>query len=330
VRFVLPAGRFFSPPGVGSDPEIDSNANPITGRTAAVTIESGDVNLSIDAGVYQLASVGDRVWHDLNANGIEDIGEPGLPGVTVTLTRTTAAPSSAGADAVRQTIVTDARGRYLFENLRPGTFVIGFVAPPGFIFSPRTQDNPNLDSNPNPASGVTDPFDLSSSQRNLTFDAGLFRPASVGQWVWLDTDNDALFGPNEKGIPGVIVNLYPAEQPVVSTSAAPATLLTDTTGRFQFNLLPPGDYFLEFIRPAGLDFVKQSPPSVAAGSDADPATGRTVVFTLSEGEIDLSWQAGLALPLADDPEAEPGTPGRASGSDFVFLPLIGMPPAPDQ
>ncbi len=31
------------------------------------------------------AAIGDRVWFDTNRNGIQDAGETGVPGVTVTL-----------------------------------------------------------------------------------------------------------------------------------------------------------------------------------------------------------------------------------------------------
>src|SRR4051812_33965544 len=33
-------------------------------------------------------TIGDFVWNDVNANGVQDSGEPGIPGVTLTLTGT--------------------------------------------------------------------------------------------------------------------------------------------------------------------------------------------------------------------------------------------------
>ena len=51
----------------------------------------------------------------MNGNGIQDAGEPGIPGVTVIL--------STGA-----TDVTDDNGYYSFDNLLPGTY---FVTLPG-------------------------------------------------------------------------------------------------------------------------------------------------------------------------------------------------------
>ena len=40
---------------------------------------------SVDNGFVPAASIGDRVWHDTDRDGIQDPGEPGVAGVTVTL-----------------------------------------------------------------------------------------------------------------------------------------------------------------------------------------------------------------------------------------------------
>jgi hypothetical protein len=53
--------------------------------------------------------VGNFVWEDKNANGIQDIGEFGIPGIKVIL---------AGRDYLKDTL-TDANGLYLFEKLKP-------------------------------------------------------------------------------------------------------------------------------------------------------------------------------------------------------------------
>ena len=58
-------------------------------------------NLGRDLPAPQPAAIGDCVWHDRNANGIQDTGETGVPGVTVTL-RT-------AAGTVVSTTLTNAR-----------------------------------------------------------------------------------------------------------------------------------------------------------------------------------------------------------------------------
>jgi plastocyanin len=55
-------------------------------------------------------SIGDTIYYDLNGNGEQDAGEPGVPGVTVTL----------GGDAT-DTAVTGPDGKYLFTDLPAGT-----------------------------------------------------------------------------------------------------------------------------------------------------------------------------------------------------------------
>jgi hypothetical protein len=60
------------------------------------------------------ASVGDRVWKDLDADGLQDIGEPGIGGIPVTLERL-----DTGIVVETWTTVTSANGSYLFPDL-PG------------------------------------------------------------------------------------------------------------------------------------------------------------------------------------------------------------------
>ena len=59
--------------------------------------------------VYKtLGSIGDRVWRDADGNGVEDVGETGINGVTLTLYQ--------GATVIGTT-TTAGDGNYLFSNL---------------------------------------------------------------------------------------------------------------------------------------------------------------------------------------------------------------------
>ncbi len=81
VGFTIPSG-FIVSPIVPGDQTNKANA---LGFTQIFTVISGQTDLTWDAGMYQLGSIGDFVWNDLNANGIYDPGESGLPGVAVDL-----------------------------------------------------------------------------------------------------------------------------------------------------------------------------------------------------------------------------------------------------
>jgi len=87
----LPSGYVsFTIPDAGGDDTVDSDADPLTGATPIVVLAPGEYLDSIDAGLLQAAAIGDRVWIDLDGDGIQDEGEPDLAGVTVTLTGTDA------------------------------------------------------------------------------------------------------------------------------------------------------------------------------------------------------------------------------------------------
>ena len=72
----------------------------------------------MDAGLVSLkAAVGDYVWNDANRNGIQDINEIGVPGVTVTLYSSTDGIIGNGDDVAVGSAVTDANGYYLINNI---------------------------------------------------------------------------------------------------------------------------------------------------------------------------------------------------------------------
>ncbi len=124
--------------------------------------------LFIQPQVVCSGSIGDFVWDDLNGNGIQDGGEPGLQGVTVTLS------DNVGVIA---TTSTGANGEYLFEGLCRGEYSVavdGLTVPAGM--TPTTENsggNDAIDSDENPKS-VNLPTDSSS---DLTVDFGFVKPA---------------------------------------------------------------------------------------------------------------------------------------------------------
>ena len=118
-------------------------------------------------GVDLAASIGDRVWHDVNVNGLQDGGvETGLVGVVVHLYDVNS--------ALVGTTTTDTNGLYAFTNLVPGVYSVGFVQPVGYVFTLQNQGaNPALDSDANPSTGRTAPTTLSPGENDMTWDAGL-------------------------------------------------------------------------------------------------------------------------------------------------------------
>jgi uncharacterized repeat protein (TIGR01451 family) len=77
--------------------------------------------------VIPLGAIGDYVWLDGNANGLQDAGEEGIPGVAVTL--------HAADGSLLATTSTDATGYYGFNNLLPDSYYVEFAGQPGLRFS---------------------------------------------------------------------------------------------------------------------------------------------------------------------------------------------------
>ena len=122
VTVVAPAGYVPTAANQGGDTGKDSNIDA-AGKMAPVTLAPGETNLSLDAGLYRTAELGDRVWFDTNKNGVQDAGEASAAGVKVTLL-------DASGNAVGSPLLTDANGNYLFTNLKPGAYSVQFDKPP--------------------------------------------------------------------------------------------------------------------------------------------------------------------------------------------------------
>lgn len=116
-----------------------------------------------------LAALGDRVWHDLNDNGLQDTGEPGVGDVTVNLLEGDC------STATGMSTTTDSNGIYGFGNLQPGSYCVEFVLDSLIDFSvtQRNAGNDALDSDADPVTGKSNPVTLAGGETNLTIDAGL-------------------------------------------------------------------------------------------------------------------------------------------------------------
>ncbi len=119
---------------------------------------------------------------DLNGNGIQDPGEPGVPGVTVSLVQN---------GVVVDTTTTDANGFYNFPNVVPGTYTVEFSLPDGFEFTlPLQGGDRTVDSKViNFGTGSTGSFTVGAGEHITNIDAGIKRSVCKGIvccWWWVE------------------------------------------------------------------------------------------------------------------------------------------------
>jgi hypothetical protein len=291
----LPAGYAATTQNAaGSTAANNSDADAFTLRTGNIVLPAATTDLTWDLGIVSTtkAALGNYVWFDVNNNGIQDATEKGAAGVTVTLyDNTNVAIASA---------VTDATGFYMFNNLNPGFYTVGFSNIPvntTFTTKNAAGSNANNNSDVNVGTGRTDQITLAAGQIRTDVDAGLISNfAAVGDYVWYDVNANGIQDAGEPGVPGVTVRLLDA-----ATGNVVASAVTDGNGRYFINNIPVpagGSSFIVAFSDLPINTVgytiKNAPGSNAANnSNANPASGRTDAFTLLPGQVDITIDAGI-------------------------------------
>ncbi len=283
-------GHSFSPKDQGSDDAKDSDVNTTSWKTTCITLAPGENNTTVDAGMYltpvPVCSIGDRVWNDVNMNGIQESGEQGMKDVLVRLM------DCSGSKLAEKK--TNESGLYLFENVIKGSYQIQFVLPAGYAFSPKDKGgNDLLDSDADILTGKTIcfPIDPPHCDSNSTkWDAGIYKlKASVGDFVWHDLNKNGIQDSGEPGISGITVKLFDCSNNLMSTTT------TNSSGKYKFEDVMPGNYYVQFFAPTGYLFtLKNQGSDKKKDSDADPITGKTICFELKAGQNDMTWDAGLS------------------------------------
>ncbi len=242
-------------------------------------------------------SIGDRVWHDLNGDGLQSAGEQGLSNIPIKLYDVNG--------TVIDTTRTNSFGNYLFGNLRAGRYYVQFVKSGNYEFISANAGNDEIDSDVTHArgTGTTSVFEMSTGENNLSIDAGMYVCSNIGDRVWYDANKNDRYDSNENGINGLKVNLYRFQTTkfvlwaTTFTGTRPGSPSDD--GYFRF-CAPPGIYYIEIVMPE-IGLVQVRPRIGSATTDSDLTNefgkGTTSSFTLTSGQNKLDVGAGY-YPMA--------------------------------
>ena len=274
VEFTPPAGYQVTKTGQGDEA---TDSNPLS---STVTLTTGEYNETYDLGlVGKPASVGDRVWIDANRNGVQDEGEENLAGVTVTVT------PPAGSDEQPRTATTDADGKWRIDELTPGVeYTVSFELPEGYKATDAlVGEDRGVDSN-----GLRSTVTLKPGEYNDTYDLGVYQPASIGDFVWEDTNGDGIQDEGEPPVPNTIVR-------VTGPNGETHTTATDKDGKWSVDGLTPGvEYTVEFTPPAGYKVTKAE-QGEDRGKDSNPLSS---TVSLKPGENNTTYDLGLIKPAS--------------------------------
>lgn len=272
--------------------------------------------------------IGNRVWADLDSDGLQDAAEPGIPSIAVALA-TAGVDRAFGTrdDVVVQSTTTDFAGRYRFTNLTTATrYEVRFSA--GVLpWATTTAANAAADPTDRIDSDVVtvaSRFALevtTGSPEMHGSDAG-FRVAagSISGGLFDDVDNNGMRGPAEgASLPNSVIQvLNPA-------GAILQQVQSDAGGRYRFFGLPSAEFFVRVLNsttgngatwrsstgaPGG---VASGPYDPAPDPDDDRAGVDDGSFVVATGHTDT---ARLTLTLGREPT---GDGDDANGNATVDL-----------
>jgi hypothetical protein len=334
---------------------LDANTGIISGTPTAI----GTTNFTIRAtdsvgcqGTRALSinvrslKVGNLVWSDTNNNGIKDVGENGISGLTVELWR--AGPNTneenGGGDDVKiaTDVVTNVSGIYSFINVPAGVnYYVRIPTLPVTNYrtggTPVTTDN-GVDNDNNgqqtamgapvrspkftlgggtePAAGV----DGDDTDGEMTIDIGLTPTVGVGNLVFKDLNNNGFYdAANDTVVDGVTLQLFTSgADPLVDT---PVATKTTAGGGFYIFYALPGSYFVyvpasQFLTGGALENTRPSlePVGVPAVDD----NGDQNALAAAKPAVNGVSTGVFTLTVGGAPTTASGETGLNSASDNVY------------
>ncbi len=321
--------------------------SPSLTNTAATTSTqfpnqiTASVTNTVTIPVAASASIAGRVWFDADSGGDQDIGEPGIANVSVTLKDQFGTPIA--------TTTTDGNGRYLFTGATPGNGYYVEVAaglPSGVTQSFPCPPAASCPANPR-TDNRTNSFNLTAGQNYSGADLG-YKPnpstVAFGDLVWVDSNSNGIREAGEAGLGGVTVTLYrDANNDGLLNDTAIATTTSDADGSYLFAGITPAAapnnrYFVVATTPSGFTptnptqrtFTSVTSPNsyliADFGFSGTTFTFKDRVWLDANGDGNFSSENGIGGVTVDILDASLnviGTTTTASDGTFTFSGLPG-------
>ena len=159
------------------DDAKDSNVHGATNSTEFFTVDWGQTDMSIDAGVRPTAHIGDFFWIDANKDGLQDADETVVAGAKVELLNENGDPVL-DAEGNPMVVTTDENGKYGFDAPAGKKYFVRFTIPQkyideGYVFTANGAGSDGMNSDAGDDGVVTVPVNAQSGGNYLTLDAGI-------------------------------------------------------------------------------------------------------------------------------------------------------------
>ncbi|MEM6696938.1 MAG: SdrD B-like domain-containing protein, partial [Bacteroidota bacterium] len=314
---------------------FENTADPDSGTTnpdnegGAVVLNGGntqdldqDFGYAGQNGSTPVGSIGDTVFEDRDADGVRDAGEEGIPGVTIDLYRDLNGNGELDPGEPKiGTETTDANGMYLFTDLPiddgggddDADYIVDVTDVNGVLIGYWHSTSPNQDASTNVGDDDVSMDDTGDNSKedafavslnamipnNRNVDFGYYKDlAALGNYVWIDVNENGLQDDGETGINDVEVTLtieYPNDD-IVTVVVTTEDDANGNPGFYDFpNLLADEDYNM--------------------GTFGDPSSDGLPLFTISVDEDQPEFTDNNFVPTIDDVNAN--TDDLADSDDFA-------------
>ena len=263
-------------------------------------------------------TIAGKLYNDADASFSSSDSEAPYAGVTVALLKKDGTPVL-DKDGNPMTAVTDAEGKYSFVGLPLGEYTVSVVDP---------TSGPLAGTKPTEAytgryKTTADVTIAEATGAVIDVNFGFVKPASVGDYTWMDVNRDGLQDADEPALPGVTVALTRADGSAVTDAEGNpvASVTTDAAGKYVFENLLPGDYKVSFQAPAGYE----ATTSEAGDDRAADSNGASASVTLVQGQTDDTIDFGaVGTGVIGDQLFVDVNQNGGSGPDAGDKPLAGV------
>ena len=248
---------------------VDGVSVTITTQPTSAVVEfaPGQMEATVVFGNFRFASKSGDKFHDLNANGVRDEGEPGLADWTIKLDGT-----DGMGNAVNLTTTTDENGHYAFTGVAPGSYTVGEVCDEGWSQSMPAPTN-------GCGSGVYD-ITLESGEVDAGNDFGNYQFATKSGAKFHDLNANGVRDADDAGLAGWTIKIAGTDG---MGNAVSAETTTDADGNYSFSLAP-GTYTVSEVCQAGWEQSLPTPTNWCGSGVYD--------ITLESGEVDAGNDFG--------------------------------------
>ena len=268
--------------------------NFYSAQNRLISHDNGGVN---PVGSSELELQG-TVFFDANNDGIQQSAEPGLGGVTVTLTGT-----DAYGNAVSFSTQTNSQGVYAFAGM-PFSNGSGYKVTPsvpsgynaGIATAGLVNGSSDGAASPSPEAVTAIQMQNAAQTTGAGYNFGVVRPVSVSGKVYNDSNGDGQLENGESGLNGVTVTLYNSSGVKVASTTTSGS--GSGAGSYNFTNLAPGTYSV--VETILSNYLGTGSDVGTVGGNVDGASVSSTKIgsiALGAGQIGTGYNFGEAKPV---------------------------------